>query len=140
MRPANRSQLMEYLGAEQRNVVWSWCAVNESEQKVYLSIWTDTRKKRGDDEAPSYIIQEPDWGVNSSTQSRSAARKDHDEKLSKIFDQNYEAFGYFVVAKNTTSSPREIEETRTSFIFNLKLKKLPDGTILGYPLNRIEIR
>lgn len=45
MRPDNRSQLMSYLGAEQRNTVWSWCAVNEEEKKVYLSVWQDTRKK-----------------------------------------------------------------------------------------------
>jgi hypothetical protein len=53
---------MEYLGAKQRNVVWSWCAVNDEERKVYLSVWLDTAKKR-DGQRLSYIIQEPDWGV-----------------------------------------------------------------------------
>src|SRR4051812_23093695 len=42
----SRSQLMEYLGAKQLNTVWSWCAVNDEERKVYLSIWTDTKEKR----------------------------------------------------------------------------------------------
>lgn len=40
-RPKNRLQLMNRLGAEQLNNVWSWCAVNEAEKKVYFSIWTD---------------------------------------------------------------------------------------------------
>jgi hypothetical protein len=32
----SRTQLMDYLGAKQRNVVWSWCAVNDEEKKVYF--------------------------------------------------------------------------------------------------------
>ena len=140
MRPENRSQLMEYLGAVQRNVVWSWCAVNEEEKRVYFSVWTDTRMMRGDDKEISYLIQEPHWGIDEATGNKSAARKDHDEKLSKVFDEGYEAYGYFVVAKDVNAVPREIEETRTSFIFSLKLKRMPDGAILGYPLSRIEIR
>ena len=140
MKPENRLQLMNYLGAKQRNTVWSWCAVDEENKKVYLSVWTDTRMKRGDDDKISYLIQEPHWGVNENTGGKAAARNDHDEKLSKIFDDDYESYGYFVVAKDVDANPREIEETKTSFIFKLELKKLQDGTILGYPLSRIEIR
>ena len=139
MRPDNRSQLMSYLGAEQRNTVWSWCAVNEEEKKVYLSVWQDTRKKREGDDKASYLIQEPWWGVKEETGSRSAARNDHDEKLFKIFDEGYEPYGYFVVAKDVNADPREIEKTKTSFIFSLDLKRLPDGTIICYPIDRIEI-
>jgi hypothetical protein len=40
-RPENRSQLMSYFGAKQRNTVWSWCAVNEEERKVYLGTQTN---------------------------------------------------------------------------------------------------
>ncbi len=140
MKLENRLQLMNYLGAEQRNTVWSWCAVNEEEEKVYLSVWEDTRQKRNGDEKISYLIQEPFWGVNEDTGSKSPARNDHDEKLSKIFDDGYEPYGYIVVAKDVNADPREIEKTKTSFIFSLELKKLDDGTIICYPIDRIEIR
>ena len=131
---------MSYLGAEQKNTVWSWCAVNEKEQKVYLSVWEDTRQKRNGDDKPSYLIQEPFWGVNEETGAKSAARNDHDDKLSKIFDEGYESYGYFVVAKDVNSNPREIEKTKTSFVFSLELKKLNNGIIICYLLNRIEIK
>ena len=130
---------MKCLGAEQRNFVWSWCAVNEKDKKVYLSVWEDTRKVRGSDTKPSYLIQEPHWGVNEQTGSRAAARNDHDEKLSKIFNDGYEPYGYFVVAKDIHANPREIEYTKTSFIFLLELKVLDDGSIICYPIERIEI-
>jgi hypothetical protein len=135
----NRSQLMAYLGATQRNAVWSWCAVDEENKKVYLSVWTDTSKKR-DGKRVSYLIQEPYWGIDENTSARSPARNDHDEKLSMIFDEGYEAYGYFIEAKDTTADPREIESTKTSFIFELELERLDDGSIIGYPLRRIEIR
>ncbi len=138
-RLANRSQLMDHLGAKQKNTVWSWCAVNEEERMVYLSVWMDTRAKR-DGVRVSYVIQEPDWGVDPTTGSKSAARKDQDEKLSLIFDKGYEAYGYFIEAKDTTANPREIESTSTSFIFSFDLERQPDGSILGYPKARIEIR
>ena len=129
---------MERFGAKQLNAVWSWCAVNESEKKVFLSIWTDNMVKGT---APtSYIIQESDWGVNQESGKKSAARNDQDEKLALIFDRGYEAFGYFIVAKDPNAHPREIEETRTSFIMQLQLAVLEDGTVLGTPLRRIEIR
>lgn len=138
-RPANRSQLMEYLGAKQKNTVWSWCAVNEEERKVYLSVWLDTAKKR-DANRLSYVIQEPDWGLDEATGSVSAARKDHDEKLALIFSEGFEPFGYFIEAKDRNARPRQIEDTKTGFIFSLELEKLPDGTVLGYLKHRIEIR
>jgi len=137
-RPQNRSQLMDYLGAKQRNVVWSWCAVNEEERKVYLSIWLDTAKKR-DGHRLSYIVQEPDWGVDDAG-ALSAARRDHDEKLALVFDDGYEPFGYFIEAKDRNARPRQIEDTRTGFIFSLELERQSDGSILAYPKTRIEIR
>ncbi|MBM1144882.1 hypothetical protein GN155_013970 [Alcanivorax sp. ZXX171] len=138
-RPENRSQLMEYFGAEQRNTVWSWCAVNEAERKVYLSVWTDFRISLPGDERSCYILQEPGWGVREGG-GRSAARNDHDEKLGKILEEDYEAYGYFVEAKDRKASPREIESTKTSFVFSLEVKTLEDGTVVGYPLRRIEVR
>ena len=135
----NRSQLMEHLGAKQKNTVWSWCAVNEEEHKVYLSVWTDTRAKR-DGVRVSYVIQEPDWGIDQHTGSKSPARKDQDEKLALIFDEGYEVYGYFIEAKDTSANPREIASTSTSFIFSFDLERQVDGVILGYPKARIEIR
>jgi hypothetical protein len=70
----------------------------------------------------------------------SAARKDHDEKLSLVFDNGYEAYGYFIEAKDEKAHPREIGHTRTSFIFSFDLERQKDGSVLGYPKNRIEIR
>jgi hypothetical protein len=29
---------MDYLGAKQKNFVWSWCGVNDEERKVYFSV------------------------------------------------------------------------------------------------------
>ena len=139
-KPSNRSELMAYFRAEQRNVVWSWCAVNEDERKIYLSVWTDFNGDHAGNGRKSYIIQEPTWGTNDGHSSKSAARNDHDEKLDKIFNQGYEAFGYFIDAKDRNSIPREIKSTRTSFIFALELEKLKDGRIIGYPLTRINVK
>jgi hypothetical protein len=139
MKLENRTELMNHLGAEQRNTVWSWCAVNEKKKKVYLSVWADTRKKREGDEKASYLIQEPWWGIKD-TGSKSAARNDHDQKLSKIFDDGYEPYGYYVVAKDVNAVPREILKIKTSFVSSLKLKKLPDGTIICYPVGRVKIK
>ena len=130
---------MNYLGAKQRNVVWSWCAVNEAEQKVYFSVWLHTHAKR-DASRASYIIQEPWWGIDKVTGAKSPARNDHDEKLALVFDQGYEAFGYFIEAKDIGAETKEIAETRTSFIFSFELERQADGSILGYPKTRINIR
>lgn len=138
-RPENRLQLMEYFGAEQKNTVWSWCAVNEEERKVYLSVWTDHRQTLEGDSRPSYVLQKPNWGLKEGI-TKSAARNDHDEKFAKIFDEGYEAFGYFVEARDKNKIPREIESTKTSFIFRLELKRQDDGSIIGYLLDRIEVR
>jgi len=137
-KPTSRAQLMDYLDAEQKNTVWSWCAVNHKEEKVYLSIWSDNDLTLEGDNSRGYIVQEPNWGLNGDG-SPKAARKDHDEKLNLIFEKGYEAHGYFIEPKDTTTRPREIEHTKTSFIFSLELKRLEDGRIIGYPLKRIEI-
>ncbi|ENQ5771699.1 hypothetical protein ACOW3S_003480 [Vibrio fluvialis] len=137
MKLENRSQLMDYLGAEQRNVVWSWCAVNETERKVYLSVWTDF--KTNIDGKMAYILQEPAWGLNENGHF-SPARNDHDEKLGKIFSEGYESYGYFVEVKDKNAEPREILYTKTSFIFSLELERLESGVIIGYPKKRIEIK
>jgi hypothetical protein len=138
-KPENRSQLMEYFGAEQKNTVWSWCAVNEDEKTVYLSVWDDFRNKHGERDRPYYTIQEPAWGVNEKGHF-SAARNDHDEKLKKVFEEGYKPFGYFVTAKKRNVVQREIEKTKTSFIFSLELERLNDGTVIGYPIDRIEVK
>lgn len=137
-RPANRSQLMERLGAKQLNTVWSWCGVNEDERKVYFSVWTDKHCVHNGESG--YIIQEPDWGVSEGTGNKSAARNDQDASLFKVFEEGYEPLGYFIVAKDRFAHPREIAETRTSFVMKLKLSRLDDGSIVGTPLDRIEIR
>ncbi|MCP3669453.1 MAG: hypothetical protein GY814_03250 [Gammaproteobacteria bacterium] len=139
-KPENRSQLMGYFGAKQKNIVWSWCAVNEDEKTIYFSVWTDYRNKFGKRERDYYVIQEPHWGVNNETGSFSAARNDHDEKFEKALNGGYRTFGYFVEAKDKNVVPREIANTKTSFVFSLKIERLDDGSIIGYPLNRIEVR
>lgn len=136
---ANRSQLMKRLGAVQKNSVWSWCAVNEETKSVYLSLWTDHRTRRPGDEQDSYLIQAPDWGVEEDG-TFTPARADHEEKLTKVFDEEYEAFGYCVVAKDPTARPRVIESTKTSFVFKLDVKRMDDGNVIGYPVERLEIR
>ena len=136
-RTENRSQLMDYLGAVQRNQVWSWCAVNEDERRVYFSIWTDNTLP---EEGPrTYAIQEPDWGI-SDDGARSPARNDHDQKLALVFEEGYEAWGYFIKARDRTAQPRAIESTATSFVVRLDLWKRDDGTIAGKVIERIEIR
>ena len=136
----NRSQLMDYFGAKQKNVVWSWCGINEEEKTIYFSIWTDYKNKFGDKGRNYYTIQEPHWGVSEETGSFSAARNDHDGNLKKIFDHGYQAFGYFIEAKNKNVVPREIEVTKTSFVFSLELERIDGGAVIGYPLQRIEVK
>lgn len=137
-RPQNRSQLMDRLGAVQLNTVWSWCGVNESEKKVYFSIWTDNTYTHNGEKG--YIIQEPDWGVSDETGNKSAARNDQDAKFALVFDHGYEPHGYFIVAKDRTAHPREIADTRTSFVVRLQLETLQDGSIVGIPRDRVEVR
>ncbi len=137
-RPTNRRQLMDRLGATQRNTVWAWCAVDEDGRKVYLSLWSDMHAVR-DGKRASYIVQEPFWGIDEETGSVAPARSDHDEKLTKVFDDGYEVFGYVIEAEDPSAQPRSIARTKTSFVFELELERRPDGTILGYPLRRIEI-
>src|SRR4051794_28981392 len=113
-RPENRSQLMTRLGAVQANVVWSWCAVNQEERKVYFSIWTHSVAIHNG--FKGYIIQESDWGIKGEGGKKSAARKDQDAKFALVFEQGYEPYGYFIVAKDRTVIPHQIEETRSSFV------------------------
>ena len=138
-KPENRSQLMEYFGAKQKNTVWSWCAINDEQKSIYFSVWTDFRNKLGKKDRDYYIVQEPHWGLNEESGSLSAARKDHDEKLQKAFEEGYATFGYFVEAKDKTAVPREIAHTKTSFVFSLELERLENGAVIGYPLQRIEV-
>ena len=136
-RPENRTQLLDYLGAVQLNHVWSWCAVNEDEKRVYLSIWTDSRLQ---DEGPrTYAIQEPDWGLSEKGKP-SAARNDHDQKIALVLDHGYEPWGYFIEAKDGRAQPREIASTATSFVVRLEIWRRPDGIVAGKVLNRVEIR
>jgi len=135
----NRTELLERLGAKQRNIVWSWCAVNEAERKVYFSVWRDLVRK-GEAGQLVYVVQEPHWGIDVKTGARSPARKEHDELLALALENHYEAFAYFIDAKDPSATPREIESTMTSFIRGLRLERQPNGTILGYPGLRIEIR
>ena len=128
---------MERLGAIQVNTVWSWCAVNEKDHKVYFSIWTDSVHKVNG--VNQYVIQGPEWGVTESGGRRSAARNDQDAKLSLVFDQGYEPYGYFIEAKNPKAEPREIANTLTSFVMRLKLSRRDDGAVIATSLERIEI-
>ena len=139
-KPDNRTQLMNYFGAKQKNTVWSWCGVNEEEKSVYFSVWTDYHNKFGEKGRKYYTIQEPHWGIKEQCGSFSPAREDHDKNLDKVFNQGFKAFGYFIEAKNKNTVPREIEVTKASFIFSLELERLPTGEVIGYPLQRIEVR
>jgi hypothetical protein len=136
-RPANRTQLMDRVGAVQLNTVWSWCAVNEEKRQVYFSIWTDKLVK--DAEPRTYVIQEPHWGV-SEQGATSAARNDHDAKLALVLERGYEPYGYFIEARDPTAIPREIENTATSFVVRLEVLKRSDGVVTGRILERREIR
>ena len=59
--------------------------------------------------------------------------------MDKVFDHEYLAFGYFVVAEDVDAQPRKISHTKTSFVFSLEMERLEDGTIIGYPVERIEV-
>lgn len=139
MKPQNKTQLLDYFGAKQKNAMWSWCGINEEEKSVYLSVWTDYKNNHGEKSKDYYTIQESDWGVNNSG-GFSPARNDHDEKLNKVFNDGFKAYGYFVVARDKNKVPREIDETKTSFVFELELERLADGAVIGYPMQRINVR
>jgi len=138
-RPSNRTQLLKHFGAKQKNAMWAWCGVNDEEKSVYFRVWIDFMDQFGDKGRRYYTIQGPDWGIDEKTGSFSPARNDQDEQLEKVFNQGYEAFGYFIEAKDKNVQPREIGATRTSFVFSLELERLDDGSVIGYPLQRIEV-
>ena len=132
----NRSQMMRHLGAKQANAVGSRCAVNEDDKKVYFSVWADmVEHHKGENR---FMIQEAAWGVDEAGK-KSPARTDHDKKLQLVFEEGYEAFGYFVVAVDPNAEPRQIETTRTSFVMRLELEKLDDGSVVSPLVERIEI-
>ena len=133
----NRLQLMKRLGAKQLNTVWSWCAVDEENRKVYFSAWIDLKgKKEG---KLYYILQEPDWGIDEVTGYASPARNDHDDKLDLAFNHGYQPYAYFIEAVDVNAIPRSIKNIKTSFVCSLDLETLGDGTIIGYPKERIEL-
>jgi hypothetical protein len=131
--------MMAYLGAKQKNTVWSWCAVDEEDRKVYFSLWSDFVSKDAEGRA-RYVVQEPHWGVDPVTNRKSAARNDHDGKLALVFNEGYQSYGYIVVAKDRNAEPREIEETRTGFVFELNLSRADNGVIYGAVMARINLR
>ena len=131
-----RSQMMRVLGAKQANAVWGTCAVNEDSKKVYFSVWAD--KVKHDNGENRFVIQEALWGVDKSGK-KSPARNDHDKKMKLVFDEGYEAFGYFIVAVDPNAEPRQIETTRTSFVMRLEPEKLDDGSVVSALVERIEI-
>jgi hypothetical protein len=57
-----------------------------------------------------------------------------------VLQQGYKAYGFFVEAKDKHAEPREIKVTKTSFIFSLEVEQLDNGDVIGYPLERIEVK
>ena len=135
-KPSSRSDLMKRLGAVQFNHMQAWCGVNDAEKKVYFSIWEDNAKVI--DGKRKFIIQAPGWGVDANG-NKSTPRKDHDAKLNLVLNDGYEAWGYFIVARDEYAETREIEETRTSFVMQLQLEIEPDGVVVAVPVKRVEI-
>ena len=136
-KPENRSQFMDRLGAKQLNTMWSWCAVDDNNKKVYFSAWLDMKiEKNG---KKFYILQEPHWGVDEQTNKISPARKDQDNKFDLVLNHGYKAFAYFIEAEDINAVPRSIKSIKTSFVFSMELDTLDDGTIIGLPINRIEV-
>lgn len=136
-RAENRSQMMDKLGAVQLNTVWSWCAVNESEKKVYFSAWVDCKLKI--DGKLHYLIQEPNWGLEESSGTFSPARNDQDVKLRLVFEEAYESYLYFIEAEDPMVHPRSIKAIRTSFVFKADIKRLDSGNVVALPIQRIEL-
>lgn len=137
-RPQNRSQLMSRLGAIPQSPTWSSCAVNESERKVYFGVWSDLGRLTNI--GREFLLQEPDPDIEAQAASLQAARKDQDEKLELVFKDGYVAYAYFNVARDPVAKPREIGQTRTSFVMRLALSRRPDGSVVGSPVERVEIR
>jgi hypothetical protein len=137
MPPTSRTELLELLGATQRNRMWSWSAVNHAERKVYFGVWRDLAKKRNGVDV-SFIIQEADWGMETGT--KSPARREQDDNLALALDHGYEAFAFLNDVKDPAAYPRKIARTITTHIHSIRLEPQPDGTILGYPTSRITIR
>lgn len=111
--------------------------MNHDERKVYFSVWTDHVENISG--VVTYTLQGPHWGIQENGR-RSPARNDHDEKFSLVFDDSYEAWVYFVEAKDRLAHPREIGSTRTSFVMLMQLARSDDGWITGVPVRRLEIR
>lgn len=133
----NRSQLMDRLGAKQLNTMWSWCAVDEDNKKVYFSAWLDMKTQK--DGKSYYIQQEPHWGIDNQSGKISHARNDQNDKFNLAFNLGYAPFAYFIEAEDVNAVPRSIKSIKTTFVFSLELDKLEDGTIIGHLLERIEV-
>ncbi|HCG5592894.1 hypothetical protein OTK59_12350 [Vibrio natriegens] len=134
-KPENRKQLLDMLGATQKNVQWSWCAVDDTNKRVFFSIWEQEKlheKNRYDTKA--YLIQQPWWGVDENLKS-TKSRNDHNEKLRLYFECGYSAYGYILKRKRDSDGnlklPVEIGGV-CDFIFHLDLIKVPRLDLEGY--------
>ncbi|HCG9065880.1 TPA: hypothetical protein NKB39_001783 [Vibrio parahaemolyticus] len=133
--PKNRYQLMQALGATQRNIYWSWCAEDKDNKRLFFTAWEhENIAPKGED--PIFIIQQPWWGEKESG-SLSASRSDHNKKLAKYFKGinstdkcgQFTAYCYVSKAKTLKNStkvslPVELEYINTNYIYQIDLIKV----------------
>lgn len=149
-KPENRKQLLELLGATQKNVQWSWCAVDEKHKRVFFTVWNQEQLNKNHKKDPLiYLVQQPWWGINE-TGNNSASRNDHNEKLRLYFQEKYTAYCYILKRKMDGSIPTlpvKIDGI-CDFIYRIELVEIPrldeetgapkENTIIGIVKYRID--
>ena len=122
---------MRKLGAKQKNIVWSWCAVNHDNKRVYLSTWIDKITDEG------YILRHADHDL--LVDPSHPAYKDQAEKFDLIRNEGYEAWGYFIEAEDTTVIPRKIKRTVSGFVIRFDMDFKESGEVIGKMKGREEV-
>uniref|UniRef100_UPI00115C094D hypothetical protein n=1 Tax=Vibrio cholerae TaxID=666 RepID=UPI00115C094D len=134
--PKNRYQLMQALGATQRNIYWSWCAEDSDKHRLFFTAWEHENIAPAGEE-PIFVIQHPKWGIKDNGKL-SNSRNDHNEKIQKYFDglnpnnkyaPKYTAYCYFTYAKinkeDKNSYDIEIRKIVRDYIYEVDLIKVP---------------
>ncbi|HCE4545002.1 hypothetical protein [Vibrio parahaemolyticus] len=134
--PKNRYQLMNALGATQRNIYWSWCAEDKDNKRLFFTAW-EHENIAPTGEEPIFIIQHPKWGIKDNGKF-SNSRKDHNDKIQKYFDgldasnldvPKHTAYCYFTHAKinreDKSNYDIEIRKVLRNYIYEINLIKVP---------------
>lgn len=99
------SALFEELGAPLNNKMWSWGAVRESDQSVFLRVWQDGTH-RFNHLANAYYT----WVSDMDEKDQSLGALERRRHIDLIKNCGYKAFMIMCVADEDTAETRKIKE------------------------------